>query len=167
MRFGQSEFRIVVEDFEASEPIGDAQIRLRFDGVNWSVGGGGYESLGVVVPKLIAFARNGAARHWGAFVGLHTAEDVIDTVTDHVFPPGADSGPRRWDIAAALFGYVLSALFDANLGTDCVVSIRGIRDETIVVRSKNGAVEAHEVTIKNFDRAIEELAAWYAKIVAT
>ena len=161
---GQAEFWSVVGDFDASVPIGDAQIRLRFGGVEWSVGGGDYESLGVVVPRVIAFARNGAARHWAAFVGLHTAEEVIDTVTNHVFPPGMDSGPRRWDVASALLAYVLSALFDANLGTDCVVGVRGARDETIIVRSKNGAVEAHEVTIKNFDRAIEELAAWYATI---
>jgi hypothetical protein len=167
VEFGRSAFRIVLEDFEASETIGDSQLIFRFEGVNWSVGGSQFESLGVVVPKVINFARRGTARHWGAFVGQLTPEAVINTVISHVFPPGVDSGPQRSDISSALFRYALSALFDANLGADCVVSVRGLRDESIIVRSLDGVVEAHEVSIEDFDRAIDELEVWYTTILSS
>jgi hypothetical protein len=165
--FGRSAFRIVVEDFEPFETIGDSQLIFRFEGVDWSVGGSQFESLGVVVPKVINFARSGTVRHWGAFVGQRTPEAVINTVISHVFPPGVDCGPRRSDISSALFRYALSALFDANLGADCVVSVRGLRDETIIVRSLDGVVEAHQVPTEYFDRAIDELEVWYEMILSS
>jgi hypothetical protein len=163
----QSAVRIVLEDFEAVEPIGHSPLRFRFEGDDWSVGSSQFESLGVVVPKVIEFARNGSARHWGPFAGRYTPEGVINTVTSHVLPPGGDSDPRSLDISAALHRYVLSALFEANLGADCVVSVRGGRYETIIVRSLDGVVEAHQVSIKNFDRAVYELEVWYETVLSS
>lgn len=161
MWFGDSQFRIVVEGFERSARVGDSQMFLWLEGPGWRVGGEDYESFGVVVPKLVAFGRNGAARHWGAFDRARTPSDVIERVTSYVFPPGIEpSGPWHWEISSALFCYVLSGLFDSNLGEHCVVAVRGRRHETIIVQSKAGAVQAHDVPVKSFDRAIDGLCEW-------
>lgn len=167
MRFGDNNFWIVLEGVDHRVPDGDSQILLRFEGQGWRVGGEDYESFGVVVPKIISFGRNGAARHWGAFVGARTATEVIERVTSYVFPPGVDSlTPWHWDISSALFAYVFSALFDANLGARCVLVVRGQRHETIIVQSEDGAVQTHDVPVNSFDHAIDELSEWLHAVEA-
>lgn len=137
---------------------------LRLEGTDWQIGGQEYESLGVVVPKLIGFCRNGAARHWGSFADAKTPVEVMDRVVSMVFSGKKHSGPWVWDSSSALHGYVLSSLFDANLGARCAVVVRGLRHETIIVKANDGSVGTYEVRLESFDRAIDDLAAWYAAL---
>lgn len=160
-RFGGSRFQIVVQDFDRSDPVGDSQLFLTLEGPGWRLGGESAESFGVVVPKLIAFGRNGASRHWGSFAGMQTPDEVMNRLVDYVFPPGIEpSGPWHWDTSSALFEYVLSARFDGNLGVRCVAAVRGQKNETIIIQADDGDVQAHEVSVGSFDRAISELSKW-------
>lgn len=161
-RFGNYEFAIVVEDFDPLTPFGDSQLLLGLEGPGWRIGGDAYETVGVIVPNLVEFGRTGAIRHWGSFAGALSAEGVMARVESFVF---AESGSRRawgWEASSALHRYVLSSLFDANLGTARVVAVRSRKYETIVVKSYDGTVEAHNVPVSTFDAAIAALSDWTA-----
>jgi hypothetical protein len=163
IQFGDSRFRIVVEEFEIWDPIAHSPLLLTIQGSDWSVGGE-YESFGVVVPGLVEFGRNGAARHWGAFVGLHTPDEVIDRVASYAFTGGNHSEPRYWDISSAMLRYALNYIFTANLGVDCAVVVNSSQQETFIVRTNDGVVRAYDVPLKSFKRAIDELAVWKTAI---
>lgn len=161
LRFGDDEFAIVIEDLQFDDQLQFSQMLLRLEGRDWHIGGEVCESLGVVVPKLIDYYRSGAARHWGSFADVRTPSEVMDRVVSMVFSGTKHSSPWGWDSSAALHGYVLSSLFDANLGTSCVVGVRGRKHETIIVQAHDGSVDAYQVPLQNLDRAIDDLAAWY------
>ncbi len=162
LRFGDEEFAIVVEDFDHSTSFGYSQVLLRLEGPGWRIGGDAYETVGVVVPKLVEFGRDGAARHWGSFAGALSPEDVLARVESWVFADSDFSTTWEWESSSALHRYVLSSLFDANLGANRVVVVRGGKNETIFVESSDGLVVAHDVPIGSFDAAIAALADWMA-----
>lgn len=160
LRFGNDEFAIVVEDFDPVIPFGYSQLLLRLEGPGWRIGGETHETVGVVVPGLLEFGRNGPLRHWGSFVGALSAEEVIERVESFVFAESGFSRAWEWEASSALHRYVLSSLFDTNLGASRVVVVRGGKHETIVVKSNDGTVEAHDVPVGSFDAAIAALADW-------
>lgn len=166
LRFGDDEFAVVVEEFEFDEQVQYSQMLLRLEGRDWRIGGQESETLGVVVPKLVDYCRNGAVRHWGSFADARTPSDVIDRVVPIVFSDTKHSGPWVWDSFSALHAYVLSSLFDANLGASCVVVVRGLKHETIIVQAHDDSVDSYEVPLASFDRAIDDLAAWYEAVSA-
>lgn len=166
-RFGDDEFAVVVEELDLVDDLQYSQMLLCLEGRGWRIGGGQSESLGVVVPKLVDYGRDGAVRHWGSFADAQTPGEVIDRVDSMVISATMKHrSPWFWDSSSALYRYVLSSLFDANLGVSCAVVVRGLKHETIIVQAHDGSVDSFEVPLKNFDRAIDDLAAWYEAVSA-
>lgn len=163
LRFGNDEFAIVVEDFDPVTPFGYSQLLLRLEGPGWRIGGDAYETVGVIVPKLVEFGRTGAIRHWGSFAGALSAEGVMERVESFVFAESDSPSAWEWEASSALHRYVLSSLFDTNLGTARAVAVRSGKHETIVVKSNDGTIEAHGVPASTFDAAIAALSDWTAE----
>lgn len=160
--FGRLNFRVIVEDFAPTQPWAHSQLRLKFVGDNWELGGEREESVGVVVPRVIEFGRSGAVRHWAPFADVVTPEEVVDRVDSYAFGPSPPlEGLRRWDVSSAFARYSLSALFDFNLGVESAVCVRGVKSETFIVRRGNMGVSSYDVSIKAFESAVEGLAGWY------
>lgn len=167
LRFGNDEFAVVVEGLDLVDELQYSQMLLSLEGRGWRIGSEQTESLGVVVPKLVDYCRSGAVRHWGSFADARTPSEVMDRVVSMVVSGTMKhTAPWFWDSSSALYRYVLSSLFDANLGVSCAVVVRGRKHETIVVQARDGNVDSYEVPLTSFDRAIDELAVWYEAVSA-
>jgi len=161
--FGDAQFKVTVSDFELNADRPEfSQFTFMLAGRGWSLlAPNRTESLGVVSARLGRFVADAPVRHWGAFVGLKTHEEVVARVASHGFGGSHPvSGFRRWEISSAFVQYSLSAQFDNNLGVKHAIAVRGIREETLIWQTKSGEVFDASIPIEKFESAFAAFVRW-------
>lgn len=162
-KFGGREFSVVIDDHDLPVPFGShAPMHIGFAGEGWAIGGTDDETFGAVVPRLLTFGQAPRVRHWAAFIGLDSYEEVLQRVIRYGYarPTPVRSSLHPWDTSSAFTAYCLSALFDGNLGVGAAVMIRGGRTGTLIVQENSGDIRIVEVPVKQFDRAVADLDVW-------
>lgn len=164
MIFGGAKFSIAVRNFVLSEKGSRfSQLEVIISGDGWVLHAPNRdETLGVVSGRIADFAARSPARHWGAFVGLGTAEDTIDRVKRHAF--GGENPSKgdfhRWEMSSAFAGYSLSACFENGLGVEQAISVRGAKHETLIWESLSGELQFASIPAANFDDTCAAFVEW-------
>lgn len=162
LSFGTPRFRLLIDEVSILEATPHlSQITIRLSGEDWSVASDVDETLGVVAELLGRFHVRPQVRHWGAFAGLGTFEEVLDRVL--LFGYGSPTSPnslRKRHVSSAMCGYSLSTCFDYGLGVDHMISIRSHAEETLIWRTKAGDLAVHEVPVADFELAVGAFLEW-------
>ncbi len=140
------------------DSVGLSEVAVSLVGDGWSLRGES-QSVGAIAGCLEDFCLAGPMRHWGAFLGKSSFEQVLAHVLSGSYGPLADDQIERWKVGSAMLQYNLGYCFSESLDADGAAGVRSEKDECLIW-TRAGKTFQSTVSAVEFDAAVKGFCRW-------